>query len=47
MGEINYQLAVILLKNLAQQGLVTEMEKDLITALLKERFRPSVTLLTG
>lgn len=47
MGEINYQLAVILLKNLGQQGLVTEIERDQITALLKEQFQPFITLLTG
>lgn len=47
MDEIDYQICLSILDNLASMNLITACEKDRITALLKEEFTPVITLLTG
>ena len=47
MDEINYQLSIVLLECLVHNGFISELERDQITALLKEKFQPFITLLTG
>lgn len=47
MGETEYQICLMIVEQLALQGLLTVAEKDAVIAKLKERFHPPVTLLTG
>lgn len=47
MDEIDYQICLSILDNLSSIELITDCEKDQITALLKEEFNPAITLLTG
>lgn len=45
MGEIDYQICMMVTEKLAAKGLITNEEKDRISALLKKEFEPEITLL--
>ena len=45
MGEIDYQICLMLTEKLAAQRMITSEEKDRISALLKKEFEPEITLL--